>query len=114
MQSDVPILQAKGGRSNIKYVETRLKDPAFKNCKKFTDLDEEFLTGVRYMIKQGSIAKKVAQSLKKEFEKTVDPLEMLAILRKHIRVIEKQESGRNKRINKREIILSVYHRENHR
>jgi len=108
MQSESPAPQSKGGRSNMQYVEMRLKDPAFKNCKKFTEHDEEFLAGVRSMIKQGTIAKKVAQSLKKEFEKTVDPLEMLASLRKHIRVVEEQNINKNKRINKREIILSVY------
>lgn len=108
MQAEAPVQAAKGGRSNMKYVETRLKAPAFKRCKKFTDLDEEFLAGVRNMIKQGTIAKKVAQSLKKEFEKTVDPLEMLTILRKNIRVLEEQGAISDKRINKREIILSVY------
>lgn len=108
MQSEAPVQVVKGGRSNMKYVETRLKDSAFKCCKKFTDLDEEFLAGVKNMIKQGTIAKKVAQVLKKEFEKTVDPLEMLASLRKHIRVVEEQDATKNKRINKREIILSVY------
>lgn len=112
MQSEAPMQQVQGGRSNMKYVETRLKDPVFKRCKKFTDLDEEFLTGVRHMVKQGTIAKKVAQTLKKEFEKTVDPLEMLAILRKQIRVIEEQNPSKNKRMNKREIILSIYQKRN--
>lgn len=108
MQTEVPYQQSKGGMSNIKYVDKRLKDPSFNRCKKFTELDEEFLAGVRNMIKQGTIAKKVAQGLKKEFEKTVDPLEMLTILRKRIRVVEEQDTAKNKRINKREIILSVY------
>ena len=107
MQTEAPAQKSRGGRSNIKYVENRLKDPVFKRCKKFTDLDEEFLVGVRNMIKQGTIAKKIAQILK-EFEKTVDPLEMLTILRKHIRVVEDQDAAKNKRINKREIILSIY------
>ncbi len=99
-----------GGRSNIDYIEKRLKDKSFRNCQKFTDADEEFIAGVRQMITQGLIAKKTAQSLKKEFEKTLDPLEMLAILHKHIRVIHKHDaenaisSGQ-----KREIVLSVYH-----
>ncbi len=108
MQRETPAPQNKGGRSNMKYVEMRLKDTSFKRCKKFTELDEEFLASVRNMIKQGTIAKKVAQSLKKEFEKTVDPLEMLASLRKHIRVVEEQSPVKNRRINKREIILSAY------
>ncbi len=108
MQAEAPTQKSKGGHSNIKYVENRLKDPQFKRCKKFTDLDEEFLAGVRTMIKQGTLAKKTAQILKRGFEKTVDPLEMLAILRKNIRVVDKQDTTKNKRINKKEIILSVF------
>ena len=108
MQSEAPSEKASGGRSNIKYIEARLKDSAFKRCKKFTHIDEEFLTSVYNMIKQGTIAKKVAQVLKREFEKTIDPLEMLAILRKHIRVVEEQGVSQKNSIKKQEIILSVY------
>lgn len=93
----------------MKYIETRLKDKAFKACKKFTDSDEEFLTKVRNMLRQGTIAKKVAQNLKNEFEKTLDPLEMLASLRKHIRVTDEQIHNKtNPRSQKREVVLSVY------
>lgn len=97
-----------GGRSNLKYIEIRLKEKTFKNCKLFTDSDEEFINGVRNMIAQGSIAKKVAQSIKKELEKTLEPLEMFAILRKHIRnvAVEEVQYGRNS--IKREVILSGY------
>ena len=94
MQIEAPVQAVKGGRSNIKYVERRLKDPVFKHCKKFTDLDEEFLVGVHNMIKQGTIAKKVAQTLKKKIEKTIDPLEVLTILRKNIRIVEEQNAAK--------------------
>ena len=97
-----------GGRSNMKYIETRLKDKAFKNFKQFTESDEEFISGVRNMIVQGSMAKKTAQSIKKDFELTLDPLQMFAILRKHIRsiAIDNTQQGRNS--VKREVILSGY------
>jgi hypothetical protein len=55
------------------------------------------------------MAKKTAQVLKKEFEQTLDPLEMLAILHKHIRTLD--EGGnrtQGKSYNRREIILSGY------
>lgn len=52
-----------GGRSNAKYIETRLKDKSFKNFKGFTDSNDEFLNGVREMLAQGTIAKKTAQLL---------------------------------------------------
>ncbi|MFQ5561403.1 MAG: hypothetical protein ACE5FU_12590 [Nitrospinota bacterium] len=109
IQQQEPTIKNKGGRSNMKYIETRLKDKAFKACKKFTDSDEEFLTKVRNMLRQGTIAKKVAQNLKNEFEKTLDPLEMLASLRKHIRVTDEQIHNKtNPRSQKREVVLSVY------
>lgn len=98
-----------GGRSNVTYIEKRLKDKTFRNCKKFTDTDEEFLDGVRRMIAQGLMAKKTAQTIKKAFEKTLDPLEMLAILRKNIRTVD-GGNGQTRPASaaRREIILSGY------
>jgi superfamily II DNA or RNA helicase/HKD family nuclease len=97
-----------GGRSNLKYIETRLKEKSFKNCKLFTDSDEEFINGVRHMLSQGSIAKKTAQAIKKDLEKSIEPLEMFAILRKHIRTLAVEETQSGKNSVKREVILSGY------
>lgn len=98
-----------GGRSNASYIEKRLKDKSFRNCQKFTDADEEFLDGVRKMTAQGLMAKKTAQTIKKAFEKTLDPLEMLAVLRKHIRTIDEGTPQiRKSNGARREIILSGY------
>ncbi|MEA5391298.1 SNF2-related protein [Cyanobium gracile UHCC 0139] len=96
-----------GGRSNASYIEKRLKDKVFRSCKKFTDADEEFLDGVRKMIAQGLMAKKTAQTIKKAFEKTLDPLELLAILRKHIRAVDEGNAQPQRASGaRREIILS--------
>ena len=100
--------ESSGGRSNLKYIETRLKDKNFKNCKQFTDSDEDFISGVRNMITQGTVAKKTAQNIKKEFELTIEPLAMFAILRKHIRSIAVEETQNGKNSLKREVILSGY------
>lgn len=54
-----------GGSSNVSYIDKRLKDKAFKHCKKFTETDDEFLQDVRKMIAQGTLAKKIAQKIKK-------------------------------------------------
>ena len=105
---DADLEKGSGGRSNLNYIEKRLKDKAFKNCKKFTDSDDEFLDGVRQMISQGTVAKKVAQTIKKAMEKTLDPLEVLAILRKHIRSVAVTETHRKNSGSKREVILSGY------
>ncbi len=98
-----------GGRSNSSYIEKRLKDKTFRSCKKFTDADEEFLDGVRKMIAQGLMAKKTAQAIKKAFEKTLDPLELLAILRTHIRAVDDGNAQTQRSSEtRREIILSGY------
>lgn len=97
-----------GGRSNAKYIETRLKDKAFKNFKGFTDSNDEFLNGVREMLTQGTIAKKTAQLIKTELEKTTDPLQILHILEKHIRYVAIEGTQNAKKFQKREVILSGY------
>ncbi|MFV0389549.1 MAG: helicase-related protein [Pyrinomonadaceae bacterium] len=97
-----------GGRSNAKYIETRLKDKSFKNFKGFTDSNDEFLNGVREMLAQGTIAKKTARLIKTELEKTTDPLQILRILEKHIRYVAIEGAQNAKKFQKREVILSGY------
>ncbi len=102
-------LQSGGGRSNVTYIEKRLKDKVFRTYQKFTDSDEEFIAGVKAMMAQGLMAKKTAQTIKKAMEKTLDPLELLAILRKYIRVVETGNDPSSRfRGARREIILSGY------
>lgn len=97
-----------GGRSNAKYIETRLKDKSIKDFRGFTDSNDEFLSGVRAMLSQGTIAKKTAQLIKNELEKTTDPLQMLHILEKHIRLVAVEGAQNVKKLQKREVILSGY------
>lgn len=98
-----------GSRSNISNIDKRLKEKVFRNCPKFTDADDEFIRDIRKMIAQGTIAKKVAQTIKKELDKTLDPLEMLSILRKHIRVVGgTEQNNRKTTTTKKEVILSGY------
>lgn len=102
-------LSAGSGRSNVAYIEKRLKDKSFRNCQKFTDSDEEFIEGIKRMIAQGLMAKKIAQTIKKAFEKTLDPLEMMTVLRIHVRTVETIDIGARKYAgSRREIILSGY------
>ena len=85
-----------------------MKDKVFKNCKTFTDTDEEFIEGVKNMLANGTIAKRTAQDIKKELEKTIDPMDVLHILRKHIRSVAIETIGSNKSFQRREVILSGY------
>ena len=95
------------GSSNVSYIEKRLKDKSFRQCKKFTETDDEFLQDVRKMIAQGTLAKKIAQKIKKEIETLLEPLAVLAVLRKHIRSTNTEAQIKQATI-KREIILSGY------
>lgn len=104
---DEPI-KGSGGRSNAKYIEARLKDKSFKHYKGFTDYNDEFLNGVKDMLAQGTIAKKTSQLIKNELEKTTDPLQMLHILEKHIRIVAIEGVQNAKKFQKREVILSGY------
>lgn len=97
-----------GGRSNVKYIEQRLKDKAFKNFKGFTDSDDEFLESVKNILLLGTMAKRTARDIKKELERTIDPLEVINILRKHIRATAIENSTAKKAFQKREVILSGY------
>jgi superfamily II DNA/RNA helicase/HKD family nuclease len=97
-----------GGRSNVKYIEQRLKDKAFKNFKGFTDSDDEFLESVKNILLLGTMAKRTARDIKNELERTIDPLEVINILRKHIRATAIENSTEKKAFQKREVILSGY------
>ncbi len=98
----------RGGRSNVQYIEKRLKDPSFRRYKGFTDSDEKFIRGVKQLIQQGLMAKKTAQKIKKELEKEDDPLKMLYILQRHIKTVAVEERQHHKSPMRREVILSGY------
>lgn len=97
-----------GGASNVKYIEKRMRDVAFRRYKGFTDSDEEFILGVKQMIQQGLMAKKTAQKIKKELEQEDDPLKMLYILQRNIRSVAVEEIQNGKSPITREVILSGY------
>ncbi len=108
IQEEEPI-GSSGGQSNATYIEKRLKEKGFRSYKKFTDADEEYIDGVCKMIAQGLMAKKTAQSIRKSIEKILDPLEMLAIIRKYVRSVN-EGTIQIRRVSSapREIILSSY------
>ena len=49
------------------------------------------------MLRQGTMAKKTSQNIKKELEKTTDPLIIINILRKHIRTVAIEQGNIKKR-----------------
>jgi len=54
------------------------------------------------------MAKRTARDIKKELERTIDPLEVINILRKYIRATAIENSTAKKAFQKREVILSGY------
>ena len=98
----------RGGLSNVKYIENRLKEKSFRNFKGFTESDDEFLESVKNILRLGTMAKRTARDIKKELERTQDSLEMINVLRKHIRAIAIENSSAKKAFQKREVILSGY------
>ena len=59
------------------------------------------------MLLQGTMAKKTAQLIKKELEKTLDPIVTLNILRKHIRLVAIEGNNNAKKFQKRVFFKSV-------
>jgi superfamily II DNA or RNA helicase len=110
--SGLPI--QKGGKSNTGFIEELLRDKTFKDFKKFTVSDEEFLDRVRMMLAGGMIAKKTVQTIKKEIEKAVvtshilDPMQVLYVLQKHIKSTARIREKFPQSYLKREVILSEY------
>ncbi|MDR1895482.1 MAG: phospholipase D-like domain-containing protein [Prevotellaceae bacterium] len=105
----------KGGKSNADFIDKLLKSSDFKNYKKFTESDEEFIATVRLMLTGGIIAKKTAQLIRKELEKIalaenrLDPMKILYTLRERIKPMDMERiSGRSVSYLKKEVILSEY------
>lgn len=98
----------RGGYSNARYILHRLKAKEFINCRKFTDTDDEFIQNVIKMLEQGAIAKKTAQTIRKEIEREEEPLKIVSILQKHIRYVGDFGSPQTSKTTTREVILSCY------
>ena len=102
--------QTKGGRSNasfvIKYIET------IRKYSKFTEEDEEYLRDTIQALKMGTVPKKKIQVLKQELEKENNPIKAYAILKSYLHKINNSPASSSEPVfNKREIILSLYLKE---
>jgi len=96
-----------GGKTNIDYIEKRLKTKTFKAYKGFTDSDDEYLKTIKAMLQNGSIAKKTAQKIRNDIQKESEPPKILQVLRTHIKSTQTYESN-SKAQTKKEVILSGY------
>lgn len=98
----------RGGSSNAKYILFRLKSNEFNNYPKFTEFDENIILTVIRMIEQGTIAKKTAQKIRKEIEFEEDPLKIMRVLQKYVRLTDSSDYKKQQKQKQREVILSCF------
>ncbi|MDL1983613.1 MAG: SNF2-related protein [Deltaproteobacteria bacterium] len=100
----------RGGLSNERYVIMRLKANEFRKYQGFTDDDEEYIRLVLKGYEYGVIPKNTTKGIKKKIEKEINPLKVLAILKKSIpyNILSVERPGRPVVLSKREVILSEY------
>lgn len=83
-----------------------------RTCSDFTKEDRQFLAAVQQIIADGRVGKPTIRKVKEAFDKTADPMEMLAILRRDIAsqylVAVPQKREKDDTPAPRELILSSY------
>ncbi|MDA8091941.1 MAG: helicase-related protein [Actinomycetota bacterium] len=98
------------GSSNEAYVIKRLKAKEMKLFPGFTEDDEDFLQSLLRAFENGIMPKNTSKRIKKEIEKEVNPLKVLAILKKNINlsILDTGTVGQGGIQDRREVILSEY------
>jgi hypothetical protein len=83
-----------------------------RTCNAFTKEDRQFLAAVQQIIADGRVGKTTIRKVKEAFDKTADPVEMLAILRRDIAsqylLAVPQKRATDEPAALRELILSSY------
>ena len=100
----------RGSLSNERCVIMRLKAKEFRKYQGFTDDDEEYIRLILRGYEYGVIPKNTTKGIKKKIEKEINPLKVLAILKKSIpyNILDAERPGRQFPSAKREVILSEY------
>ena len=73
------------GDRNALYILKRLKDKAVRRCSQFTEDDEVFVGNVIRLVEEGSLPKRTAKETAAKLKKEIEPLKVLAILRRDIK-----------------------------
>lgn len=100
----------RGGLSNERYVVMRLKASEFRKYQGFTDDDEEYIRLVLKGYEDGVIPKNTTRRVKKKIEREINPLKVLAILKKNIAysILGLNSARQPIASAKREVILSEF------
>jgi len=82
---DAELAEAHRGNPNDAYILKRLKDRAVRRCAQFTDDDEVFVANVIRLLTDGALPKTTAKKIAEAMKTEIQPLKILAILRRHIK-----------------------------
>jgi len=90
----------------------RLRARGFRNSDALTREDRKFAAAVQQIIADGRVGKATIRKVKEAFDKTDDPVAMIAILRKEIArqylLGSANQPDKNAPLAPRELILSSY------
>lgn len=99
------------GSPSDAYLLKRLKNKAVRRCPQYTEDDEEFVGKVIRLLEDGALPKATAKKAAAALKKEIQPLKVLAILRRHISQDLFQTnpaSHARHALMPREVILSSY------
>ncbi len=100
------------GIGNEAIILKRLRAKSFRNADVLTPDERKFVANVHQIIADGRVGKATIRKVKKAFDKTDDPVAMIAILHKEIArqylVSPTSKPGKDDPPAPREVILSSY------
>jgi len=107
---DIEPPYSRGGRSNEKYVISRIKVKEFREFSGFTEEDEEYIRLILSAYNDGVIPLNTSKKIKKAIEKEENPLKVLGILKMNIpyNILGVEQPAKSPELIKGEVILSEY------
>jgi superfamily II DNA or RNA helicase len=99
------------GDRNAAYILKRIKAREIRRCQQFTEDDEEFVGRIIRLTEEGSLPKRTAKDLAAKLKTEIQPLKVLAILRRDIKseLFQAAPTAHSSQgLSPREVILSSY------
>ena len=99
------------GDRNAAYILKRIKAREIRRCQQFTEDDEEFVGRIIRLTEEGSLPKRTAKDLAAKLKTEIEPLKVLAILRRDIKseLFQAAPTAHSSQgLSPREVILSSY------
>ena len=99
------------GDRNAAHILKRIKAREIRRCQQFTEDDEEFVGRIIRLTEEGSLPKRTAKELAAKLKTEIQPLKVLAILRRDIKseLFQAAPAAHSSHVlSPREVILSSY------